>query len=90
MAWIKRTFVIPKELVRRFEAEVPKGERNAVLVNLIQEWLDRRRRAQLRHDIAEGCAAMADLYLEIEKEYHPLAEEVDRVLGIAAVKGSLT
>lgn len=78
MAWIKRTFVIPKELVRRFEVEVPKGERDAVIAKLIEEWLERRRRARLRHDVAEGCAAMADLYLEIEKEYHPLDEEVER------------
>lgn len=35
---------------------------------------------RLRRDIAEGCAEMTELYLEIEKEFHPLEEEVHRVL----------
>ncbi|MCI0684049.1 MAG: hypothetical protein L0Y71_18220 [Gemmataceae bacterium] len=80
MASIKRTYAFPKTVLDPFEAAVPAGERGALLAGLVQEWLDRRRRAQLRQQIAEGCAAMADVYLQIEREYHPLEEEVERVL----------
>ena len=79
MACLRRSYLLPKDLVHCFEAEVPRGERSALLTGLIQEWLDRRRRSQLRRDIAEGCAAMADLYWQIENEYHPLEEEVERL-----------
>ena len=33
-------------------------------------------------DIIDGCREMADVYLEIEREYHPLEEEVDRALDV--------
>jgi nitrate/TMAO reductase-like tetraheme cytochrome c subunit len=39
-------------------------------------WLDEQRREQLRREIIEGCHEMADVYLEIEQEYHPLEKEV--------------
>jgi hypothetical protein len=35
-------------------------------------------REQLRKEIIEGCRDMADVYLEVEREYHPLEEEVQR------------
>jgi predicted RNase H-like HicB family nuclease len=42
------------------------------------EELDRQRREQLRKEIIEGCRDMADVYLEVEREYHPLEEDVER------------
>jgi hypothetical protein len=30
--------------------------------------------------VIEGCREMADIYLEVEREYHPLEEEVHRAL----------
>ncbi len=35
---------------------------------------------ELRRDIAVGCEEMADVYLEIEKEFHPLEEEAEKLL----------
>jgi len=37
-------------------------------------------REQLRQDIIEGCREMAEVNLQIEREFHPLEEEVDRLL----------
>jgi len=34
--------------------------------------------ARLREEIAEGCRDMCDVLLEIEREFHPLEEEVER------------
>ena len=80
MALIKRTYGLPKNVLESFEAQVPAGQRGVLLARLVQDWLDRRRRAHLRQEIAEGCAAMAEVNLETEKEFHPLEEEVYRVL----------
>jgi hypothetical protein len=38
------------------------------------------KRQQLRHDIIDGCREMAEIYLEIEAEYHPLEEEVQQTV----------
>jgi hypothetical protein len=35
---------------------------------------------QLRHDVIEGCREMAEIYLAIEREYHPLEEEAQRLM----------
>ena len=43
--------------------------------------LDSGRRDNLRLAVVEGCVSLADLYLEIEREYHPLEEEWHRALG---------
>lgn len=80
MSRVKRTYALSETTLRAFEQKVPAGERSALVASLLQEWLDRERRAKLRDDIAEGCREMAELYLEIEKEYHPLEEEVQRGL----------
>ena len=47
---------------------------------MLREWLDKQQREQLRREVIEGCREMADVYLEIEQEYHPLEEEVARAL----------
>jgi metal-responsive CopG/Arc/MetJ family transcriptional regulator len=76
----KRTYALPPETVREFDEAVQPGRRSTVVADLMQSWLDERRRARLREAVIEGCKEMADLYLEIEREYHPLEEEVERVL----------
>jgi len=35
------------------------------------------KRNKLRQEIVQGCQDMAEVYLEVEREYHPLVEEVD-------------
>jgi hypothetical protein len=84
MVLLKRTYSLPEETVVRFEAQVPAGERSSLLAGLVNDWLSKRHRQQLRAAIAEGCAAMADLYLEIERDYHPLEEEVHSALDESA------
>jgi hypothetical protein len=76
----KRTYALPPDTLTQFEEAVAPGKRSAVIAHLLSEWLEARRRERLRADIIEGCREMADVYLEIEKEYHPLEEEVHRAL----------
>src|SRR5262249_6808721 len=80
MVLTKRTYVLPAKTLGSFEQLVPPGQRSATVALLLQEWLDRSRREKLRREIIEGCKNMADVYLEVEKEYHPLEEEVHRVM----------
>jgi Arc/MetJ-type ribon-helix-helix transcriptional regulator len=74
----KRTYSLPPELVERFERSVAAGRRSAVVSELVNDWLEQQQREELRADIIEGCHEMWDVYLEVEKEYHPLDEEVAR------------
>ena len=80
MGLLKRTYALPPETLEQFEQEVAPGKRSAVIADLLREWLDERRREQLRREIIEGCREMADIYLETEREYHPLEDEVHRAL----------
>lgn len=83
MRLLRRTYSLPAETVERFERAVPRGQRGAVISRLIEEWLcdhlSEEDREQLRADVIEGCREMWDVYLEIEKEYHPLEEEAQRI-----------
>jgi hypothetical protein len=74
----KRTYVLPPDLVERFEKEVEPGRRSAVIAWLLSRWLEERR--QLRAHVIEGCHEMAEVMLEIEQELRPLDEEIDRAL----------
>jgi hypothetical protein len=76
----KRTYSLPGPTLESFEQVVPAGERSALVAALLKEWLERRRRDQLRRRIAEGCKDMAEVYLDIERAFHPLEEEVHRAL----------
>jgi hypothetical protein len=80
MRSLKRTYSLPVDTLKKFEQKVPGEQRNAVLAQLLRDWLERDRREELRRQIIEGCRDMADIYLEIEREYHPLEEEVQRAL----------
>jgi metal-responsive CopG/Arc/MetJ family transcriptional regulator len=76
----KRTYVLPPEALEEFEKTVHSGERSAVIAQLLADWLAERRREQLRQDIIAGCREMANIYREIEGEYHPLEEEAHHAL----------
>ena len=80
MEMIKRTYSLPLNITREFETEVESGKRNSMIAELIQDWLEVKRREKLRQAIIEGCRYMSDVYLEIEGEYNPLEEEVHRAL----------
>jgi hypothetical protein len=82
MEQLKRTYTLPADTLLQFEQVVVPGRRSATIDMLLREWLDRQRRERLRQEIIEGCRAMADVYLTIEREYHPLEEEVHRVLDV--------
>ena len=80
MRLLKRTYVLPPDILQQFEHTVATGKRSAVIAELLHEWLDKQRRERLCREVIEGCRDMADVYLEMEREYHPLEEEVQRAL----------
>jgi Arc/MetJ-type ribon-helix-helix transcriptional regulator len=84
MALAKRTYTLPPQVVGDFEQAVPSGRRSALVTELMREWLEKRRREELRKSIVSGCQEMADEYRRIEEEYHPLEEEVERELNHVA------
>ena len=77
----KRTYALPPQTLEQFEAAVSAGRRSAVVAQLLDEWLEGQRRERLRRDVIEGCREMADVYQEIEREFYPLDQEVDRAIG---------
>jgi hypothetical protein len=87
MVMKKRTYGLPADAVESFEKAVPPGDRSAVVASMIRHWLAERQRKKLRAEVIEGCLDMAELYLGIEKEYHPLEEEVHRVLEEQPLSG---
>jgi len=76
----KRTYALPPQTLERFEHEVAPGRRSAVIAELLQAWLERKRRERLRCEVIAGCREMAGVYLAVEREYHPLEEEAHRAL----------
>jgi hypothetical protein len=42
----------------------------------------KRSRARLRARIIAGCRVMAEEYLAVEREFHPLEEEVHRAIDV--------
>ncbi len=81
MALVERTYTLPPEALLQFEREVPATQRSSIIATLIQDWLDRRQREVIRSEIVQGCREMADEYLRLEEELHPLEEEVERELA---------
>ncbi|HKI36605.1 MAG TPA: hypothetical protein VKA46_32410 [Gemmataceae bacterium] len=80
MGLLKRTYALPQQTLEEFERTTAPGKRSALVAELLREWLERQKRDRLRKEVIEGCREMADVYLEIEREYHPLEEEVERAL----------
>ena len=80
MKYVKRSYSLPADVAHQFEQEVRPGKRSAVIGSLLRRFLEERRRERLRQRVIEGCRAMADVSRDIEQEYHPLEEEVERGL----------
>ncbi len=74
----KRTYALPEKTVQKFEQIIPSGQRSAALAQLIEAWLTKQQEEALERDIIEGCREMADVYLEIQREFDPLDTEVTR------------
>jgi len=74
----KRTYALPQRTVEKFEQVVGSGQRSATLARLIENWLQEQQKAALEQDIIEGCREMAEVYLEIQREFDPLDTEVTR------------
>ena len=81
MGAVKRTYELPAELVSRFEESVAPQRRSSVLAKILQDWMAEESRHDLADGVIAGCREMADVYLEIEHEFHPLEEEADRGCG---------
>ncbi len=80
MGSVKRTYVLPPDLLEQFEGEVKPGQRSAVIAELLRRWLRERSRRRIRAQVIEGCHEMAEVMLEIERGISPLDEEIDRAL----------
>ncbi len=72
----KRTYALPHDTLAEFETAVDPGSRGRVIAGLIRMWLEKRRRYRIRRNIIDGCREMAEVYLQIEGEFHALEEEV--------------
>jgi hypothetical protein len=72
----KRTYALPPETLTEFEQNVAPGRRSAVIGGLLRDWLAQQQRQKLRQQVVEGCREMSGIYLESERTYHPLEEEV--------------
>ena len=81
MHLMKSTYSLPSETLEQFEQVVAPGKRSTIVAQLLREWVENQRREGLTREVIEGCREMADLYRQIEREYHPLEEEVARARG---------
>lgn len=80
MTAIKRTYVLPTETLEEFERRVAPRQRSAVITSLIKGWLEEQERQRLRQAITEGLADMAEVYAEIEQDFHAADEELHRAV----------
>jgi hypothetical protein len=80
MRLVKRTYVFPPRVLEQFERTVAADERSALLARLMQEWLETSKRERLRREIIAGCRDMAEVYRDVEREYHSLEEEVQHAV----------
>lgn len=80
MSLLKRTYALPPDTLESFERAVAPGRRSPVIATLLRQWLEEQERERLRREVIEGCREMAEVYLEVEQEFHPLEEEVHRAL----------
>jgi hypothetical protein len=44
-----------------------------------EDRMDEREKTDLRKQIIEGCNDMSDIYLDMERDFHPLEEEALRI-----------
>lgn len=84
----KRTYALPADLLAQFECTVTTGRRSQAVTEAMRDWLETRRREQMRRDVIAGCQDMSDVYQEIAQEFHPLEEEVERRAAAAAASAN--
>jgi len=77
---IKRTYVLPRETLEEFERSVAPRQRSAVITSLLKGWLEEQQRQKLRQAITEGLEDMAEVYLDIELDFHTTDEELHRAI----------
>ncbi|MGV3617379.1 MAG: hypothetical protein ACO1SV_18800 [Fimbriimonas sp.] len=65
----RRTYSIGLTTVERFEALVPPGQRSQMVEELLEQRLQEMEEAQLRKQIEEGLAYMADVYDETSQAW---------------------
>ncbi len=80
MTATKRTYVLPKETLEEFERNVAPRQRSAVITSLLKGWLEEQQRQKLRQALAEGLEDMADVYAEVEQDFHAADEELHRAI----------
>jgi hypothetical protein len=78
MATRTLTVDLDAELAERLERSVPPPERNAFVQRALREQLDALGRGQLQAEMEECAREMFDEILTLEKEFHPLEEELHR------------
>jgi hypothetical protein len=76
MPKLKRTYALPAEILEGFERRVMAGQRSSVIARLLRDWVNKQPGELLHPEVIEGYRDMTELYLEVEREYHPLEEEV--------------
>ena len=74
----KRTYTLPLAVVARFEDRLAPGERSGFLAKLLEEWLAEQERDELRRKLVAGCQAMREDYLQVDKEWNAVSDEVWR------------
>jgi hypothetical protein len=73
-------FDLPSDLAARLESAVPPGQRSAFIVEAIHTALRTLERDRLKAEMEECAREMYDEILQIEAEFHPLEEEIHRLL----------
>jgi hypothetical protein len=79
----KRASALPAKTVQEFEQAVGVGQPSTTLTRLMENWLEKRHEEALRQNIIEGCREMWDVYVDTERDFHPLEEEAARAEGQA-------
>lgn len=74
----KKTYALPSDVVEEFEKHVAPGKRGKVLGEIVRAYLAEKKREELWQRIEEGFADEENqaLYLEVEREWSPLSDEV--------------
>lgn len=75
---VKRTYVLPSDVLEQFESRVAPGQRGAFVTQAIEKQLEEQRLATIRARIIEGLnhAENEALSAEIEREWAPLSDEL--------------
>ncbi len=79
---LKKTYALPSDVVAEFEKHVAPGKRGKVLGEIVREYLEERKREELRARIEEGLADKENeaLYLEVEREWSHVSDELWRAI----------